>query len=200
MAVQFRSFNAIRSLLKYGANLHALFEGMTPIDMAIEDEDEEIIQIMFDFNPKLMETEYASNVVDEDPDFLTMTANLHELTGGKSSELEKLAQRYAYMEGTVQTETGCDMMARSPSKDSNDDNDDDENSILHLQRELEEIEAMEALLLTREEDKQDEEDKKEEEDDEEAKVSVMRAPTAQNFVTKKKTNKRRLKRATAIRR
>jgi ankyrin repeat protein len=200
MAVQFRSFNAIRSLLKYGANLHALYEGMTPIDMAIEDEDEEIIQIMVDFNPKLMETEYASNVVDEDPDFLTMTANLHELTGGKSSELSKLAQRYAYMEDTVQTETGCDLMERSPSKDSNDDNDDDENSILHLQRELEEIEAMEALLLTREEDKQDEEDKEDEEDDEEAKVSVMRAPTAQNFVTKKKTNKRRLKRATAIRR
>ena len=204
MAVQFRSLNAIRSLLKYGANLHALYEGMTPIDMAIEEEDEEIFQIMSDFNPKLMETEYSSNVVDEDPDFLTMTANLDKLTGGKNSELAKLAKRYSYMEDTVQTETGRELMERSPSNDDGDDDglvdDDDENSILHLQRELEELEAMEALLLTREKDKQDEEDKKEEEDDEEAKVSVMRAPTAQNFGTKKKTNKRRLKRATAIRR
>ena len=54
MAVQFRCFNAVRSLLKYGANLHAVYEGMTPIDMAIEDEDEEIIQIMVDFNPKCL--------------------------------------------------------------------------------------------------------------------------------------------------
>ena len=74
------SIASIQRLLHFGADATLEYENMSPVDLAIDDENEEVFEILVEFLPELAQTIEEEQDDGDDEDFAAVVLHLQEMT------------------------------------------------------------------------------------------------------------------------
>ena len=109
------SANAVRALLEHGAEIEALYEEMTAIDLAIDEENEEIYEILIEAMPDWANDDAEEEEDDDNADYLEAISLLAEISR---------------IEGADRDEEDRDEEDRDEEDDKGDDEGDEENEVV----------------------------------------------------------------------
>ena len=83
------SANAVRALLEHGAEIEALYEEMTAIDLAIDEENEEIYEILIEAMPDLANDDAEEEEDDDNADYLEAISLLAEISREEGADRDE---------------------------------------------------------------------------------------------------------------